>query len=310
MTTELTKVANTIHVHVIGPVGCGKSAMAGEIEILCKALGLNVSWPDGQSEKNMVGADWQHALEMYKPSVVIHEALTQRPAAQTERDAFEEWYAEDANKQTGKPGWFTPKEIAELRDGDWYGEHRMTLNGKWAGWQARASLPTQPAAQATPAQDVGASADYWGDLAQQKADADARRGVSMPVSYYTSSIVGALLATQQSTPEPVGEVVHQIKGEAFECPHAWRDATEEAFYTTPAADRRILYTRPAPGVPEGWAIERRTDLSPTALVVRSPKDGPGFMTVENNHANIAYRMLYRLASDLLAAAQAKGGEHE
>lgn len=49
------------------------------------------------------------------------------------------------------------------------------------------------------------------------------------------------------TPEPVGEVVYQIKGDSFECPHAWRDATEEAFYTTPAADRRILYTRPAPG---------------------------------------------------------------
>lgn len=28
---------NTIHIHIVGPVGCGKSAMAGEIEILCKA---------------------------------------------------------------------------------------------------------------------------------------------------------------------------------------------------------------------------------------------------------------------------------
>ena len=70
-----------------------------------------------------------------------YSALTQRPAAQTEREAFEEWYAEDANKQTGKPGWFTPKSIAELRDGDGYGEHRVMLNGKWEGWQARASLP-------------------------------------------------------------------------------------------------------------------------------------------------------------------------
>ena len=65
---------NTIQIHVVGPIGCGKSAIAGEIEILCKALGLSVSWPEGQSEKNMTGADWQSALEMYKPTVVIHES--------------------------------------------------------------------------------------------------------------------------------------------------------------------------------------------------------------------------------------------
>lgn len=65
---------STIHVHIVGPVGCGKSALAGEIEILCKALGLTVSWPEGQSEKRMTGADWQSALEMYRPSVVIHES--------------------------------------------------------------------------------------------------------------------------------------------------------------------------------------------------------------------------------------------
>ena len=79
-----------VHIHIVGPVGSGKSALAGEIEILCKALGLDVSWPDGQSEKNMTGADWQHALDMYRPTVVIHEsdaqglvpaALQSQPAA-------------------------------------------------------------------------------------------------------------------------------------------------------------------------------------------------------------------------------------
>lgn len=57
----------------------------------------------------------------------------------TEQQKFEAWYAEDASKQTGKPGWFTPEEISELRDGDEYGEHRVSLNAKWAGWQARAA---------------------------------------------------------------------------------------------------------------------------------------------------------------------------
>ena len=60
-------------VTVSGFTGCGKSAIAGEIEILCRALGLQVDWPDGESEKNMTHADWTAALEQYKPRVRIVE---------------------------------------------------------------------------------------------------------------------------------------------------------------------------------------------------------------------------------------------
>lgn len=60
-------------VTVSGFTGCGKSAIAGEIEILCRALGLQVQWPDGDSEKNMTHADWTEALEQYKPRVRIVE---------------------------------------------------------------------------------------------------------------------------------------------------------------------------------------------------------------------------------------------
>lgn len=60
-------------VTVSGFTGCGKSAVAGEIEILCRALGLQVEWPDGESEKNMTHADWTEALELYKPRVRIVE---------------------------------------------------------------------------------------------------------------------------------------------------------------------------------------------------------------------------------------------
>jgi adenylylsulfate kinase-like enzyme len=60
-------------VTVSGFTGCGKSAIAGEIEILCRALGLQVQWPDGDSEKNMTHADWAEALEQYKPRVRIVE---------------------------------------------------------------------------------------------------------------------------------------------------------------------------------------------------------------------------------------------
>ena len=60
-------------VTVSGFTGSGKSAIAGEIEILCRALGLQVEWPDSDSEKHMTHADWIAALEQYKPRVRIVE---------------------------------------------------------------------------------------------------------------------------------------------------------------------------------------------------------------------------------------------
>lgn len=63
----------TILVTVSGPVGCGKSAVAGEIEIMCKALGLHVEWPGGSDEKRLTHADWTEALELYQPIVRIEE---------------------------------------------------------------------------------------------------------------------------------------------------------------------------------------------------------------------------------------------
>lgn len=65
-----------IHITAEGAVGSGKSALLGEIEILCKALGLPVRYADpsgADSEKGMTHADWIAYLEMYKPFVVLHE---------------------------------------------------------------------------------------------------------------------------------------------------------------------------------------------------------------------------------------------
>ncbi len=67
-----------IKVTVSGPVGSGKSAIAGEIEIALKAIGVPVHFADEkgmQSEKGMTGADWTKYLEMYEPSVVIVEQI-------------------------------------------------------------------------------------------------------------------------------------------------------------------------------------------------------------------------------------------
>ena len=72
----------TITVTVHGPVGSGKSAIAGEIEIALKAVGVPVRYAnpaEEASEKNMTGADWTRYLEMYKPNVVLAETI-ERPA--------------------------------------------------------------------------------------------------------------------------------------------------------------------------------------------------------------------------------------
>ncbi|MCM2572622.1 hypothetical protein NAT65_16180 [Achromobacter xylosoxidans] len=72
-----------IKITVQGPVGSGKSALLGEIEILCKALGVPVRYADpsdAASEKSMTHADWTAYLEMYKPSVVLHEKGPDRAA--------------------------------------------------------------------------------------------------------------------------------------------------------------------------------------------------------------------------------------
>lgn len=67
-------------VEVHGLTGSGKSAVAGEIEILCKALGLQVQWENGDEEKFLTHADWTAALELYNPRVRIVEINTPRPA--------------------------------------------------------------------------------------------------------------------------------------------------------------------------------------------------------------------------------------
>ncbi|MFL0033154.1 hypothetical protein ACJEP6_23770 [Klebsiella pneumoniae] len=67
-------------VTVAGFTGCGKSAIAGEIEIAMKAIGVPVIWANGDSEKRMTGADWLTAIEMYKPTVRIVEVNIPRPA--------------------------------------------------------------------------------------------------------------------------------------------------------------------------------------------------------------------------------------
>jgi hypothetical protein len=78
---------NEVTITVSGRVGSGKSAVCGEIEILCRALGLQVEWIGGRDEKNLTGADWIHEIEMYKPVVKIVEQIESAAPSPAAREA-------------------------------------------------------------------------------------------------------------------------------------------------------------------------------------------------------------------------------
>ncbi|EOF5359217.1 ead/Ea22-like family protein [Salmonella enterica] len=67
-------------VTVSGFTGCGKSAIAGEIEIAMKAIGVPVRWTNSDVEKRMTSADWLTVIEMYRPNVRIVEVNVPRAA--------------------------------------------------------------------------------------------------------------------------------------------------------------------------------------------------------------------------------------
>ncbi|EPU9575588.1 ead/Ea22-like family protein [Escherichia coli] len=77
---EIKPAKGEVLVVVSGFTGCGKSAIAGEIEIAMKAIGVPVQWTNGDAEKHMTGADWLTAIEMYKPTVRIVEVNVPRAA--------------------------------------------------------------------------------------------------------------------------------------------------------------------------------------------------------------------------------------
>ena len=78
---EVKPVKGEVLVTVSGFTGCGKSAIAGEIEIAMKAIGVPVTWSNGDAEKRMTGADWLTAIEMYKPTVRIIDVNVPRASA-------------------------------------------------------------------------------------------------------------------------------------------------------------------------------------------------------------------------------------
>ncbi len=88
---EIKPAKGEVLVVVSGFTGCGKSAIAGEIEIAMQAIGVPVQWTNGDAEKRMTEADWLTAIEMYKPTVRIVEVNVPRaPGIRIKGDAGEQ----------------------------------------------------------------------------------------------------------------------------------------------------------------------------------------------------------------------------
>ena len=271
----------------------------------------------------------------------VNAALTQRPAAQTERaqtvigkirpgrhvtrDGKEvyiacrcaftasrakndyPWWVED-----GKGGWSVDDTGRHMKNGN----TSFDIVAR-AGDDPATSLPAQPAAQATP--------DHAAEIARLKAVIDQleRREI--------------LAVAQQATPEPVawldemladtrevfdagGSETPQVVRDVIEYVRSWVTVYSEKNHPAPAA--QPAPSEPAPGVPEGFAL---VPVEPTAAMLHCivydqyPQDADEGRKLQrkqlgepNSEDHVPFKTEFELAvgqyKRMLAAAQAKGGD--
>lgn len=201
-------------------------------------------------------------------SDALRRALTQRPAAQAvERDAFES----AARAKWGQLDFERSEAVPEMY-------YNQRLDDAWIGFGfavawLRASLPTQPAAQATP-EPVG-DAPIWNSI-------------------QIASWIGSQLMHEPAMFEraAVCKFVRSLGRHTTLLKHSPKDHA------------------PAPGVPEGWHMDREGD---DVIVVRH--QAVGLARATNPATSMHGQILFALCDDILqdrkslAAAQAKGGDH-
>lgn len=202
-----------ITVTVSGPVGCGKSAIAGEIEIALRAVGIPVRFADekgDREEKNMTGADWTGYLEMYQPSVVIVEQIG--PSPQTNMTPFIkplEW--EEPSASTNQC-WVARTQFgiySAVNEGGWYvslDDHAWrTEYFEWSAPDARMTLSdAQAAAYADYERRVLSclSAVVSVDAETAVHELTAGFGHRWPADY-AAQIVRAVLTATATTQDPL-----------------------------------------------------------------------------------------------------------
>ena len=209
----------------------------------------------GVAQLNGIGIPLE-ADPLHTAITALERALTQRPAAQTEREAFEAW---------ARPNGYDLRTNAIL----WHYSSIDTLRA-WNGWQARASLPAPQ--QATPA-------------------------TPEDMKVYDGIAAGYFADTQQATPEPVGEVV------------AYREKLTGRLCEPEDTHRRkfpMCYeplTRPAPGVPEGFAL---APVEPTPAMKSAGIEVEIYNEAADRIGALTWHEVASIYRAMLAAAQAKG----
>lgn len=277
------------------------------------------------------------AAALADAQVIALEALTQRPAAQAgEREAWVPYLVDRADGVKGHYaiGRWNPRgyrEVWNLHSHRWaaYSDDVMSLEEADSLLRqitiptVRASLPTQPAAQAVTSAHITWDAEgrrmLNGRLAPEHATfsecdrvcwmADGMEAIGTVVRRHANDSDMVLveivsgrhwvhisrvhpMETKQATPEPVGEVVYQLQSGDGK----WIDQTRASYdYNVKHGNTvRILHTRPAPGAPDVEAAAKKLAECMGYPWEHMPSAGRDNM---RKHAEA-----------VLAAAQAKGGE--
>lgn len=260
-------------------------------------------------------------------------ALTQRPAAQTEREA---WQLINPQGQVVAVERTAIKALARI-DG-----YKPTVEGllgyEEAGWRVvPASLPAPQ--QATPAQEPGVFREYFdahraliaakgvserashahivgyrapshstgsepyaASVARndqlKRADDAARCARKEAEARFNAALSAAQSATQQATPEPVGEPWGwAVNSTLFRGEFAEADAKAEAMRCGGTTRAVALYARRGAGVPEADPLQGAVDWFWQAIPHLKAHDVANRLSIGCNRA-----------ARLLAAAQANGGE--
>lgn len=208
---------------------------------------------------------------MADEAIAALEALTQRPAAQTEREAFE-------HTMSKRYGW-VPKDFKR----DDFGYFDGHANTAWAAWRARASQPAPQ--QATP-EPVGEALQFppmpEGWPARFRCDSCDGNGE-----------LGELVSMGDFQP-PERQTCPDCGGRGW----ASEEPAFNADHMREFAEAHALLTRPAPGVPEGW--RDAFDLAAQMLTWgRDEGLTPEQVNEVDAHAKLMFAML---------AAQAKGAD--
>lgn len=97
---------NEVKVIITGPVGTGKSAVAGVLANALKLAGADYRWGEEQSEEQLTGGHWGTQLRNLKPEVVIEElSIIEGPAPVVNLSFGEALVALEAGKRLQRAGW-------------------------------------------------------------------------------------------------------------------------------------------------------------------------------------------------------------